>query len=175
MMCTFRRAEREDLESVMRLMREAKDSVPDTSWFEADGMETVTRHLEEEGFILLAECKAQDRDEGEETAAFLIVRFPGSADDNLGEYLHLEGEDMAKVAHLETAVVSEKFRGMHLQYRLFKKAEEMLNGSEYKYLMATVHPDNVYSLRNMEELGCEKAAEVLKYGGKRRLVMCKKL
>ena len=82
---------------------------------------------------------------------------------------------MAKVAHLETAVVSEKFRGIQLQYRLFQKAEEMLHGSEYRYLMATVHPDNVYSLRNMEKLGCKKAAEVLKYGGKPRLVMWKSL
>lgn len=175
MMCTFRRAEREDLESVMRLIREAKDSVPDTSWFEADGVETVTRHLEEEGFILLAECKLQDRKESKETAAFLMVRFPGSAEDNLGEYLGLEEKEMAKVAHLETAVVSEKFRGIQLQYRLFQKAEEMLYGSEYRYLMATVHPDNVYSLRNMEKLGCKKAAEVLKYGGKPRLVMWKSL
>ena len=41
--------------------------------------------------------------------------------------------------------------------------------------MATVHPENVYSLRNVERFGMKIAADVKKYGGKRRFVMWKNL
>lgn len=44
-----------------------------------------------------------------------------------------------------------------------------------RYLMATVHPDNIYSLHNMEKLGMKAVLETKKYGGKRRYVMSKTL
>ena len=41
--------------------------------------------------------------------------------------------------------------------------------------MATVHPDNIYSFRNMEKLGMKAVLETKKYGGQRRYVMSKTL
>lgn len=160
---------------MMRLMKEAYDSVPDPDWFAADEEDVVRRHIADEGFILLAECISEEKEQlpNAEAAGFLIVRLPGDAEDNLGRYLELSQQEQKTVAHLESAVVSSGFQGRKLQYRLFFEAEKALEGSQYKYLMATVHPDNIYSLTNMKKLGCEKVAEDIKYGGKPRLVMRK--
>lgn len=168
----FRRAEDADIPAVMRMMDAAVSGLPNPDWFAVDDEETVRRHVEKEGFILLAEHVCGN---SKEPAAFLIVRFPGKAEDNLGTYLELSEEDMSSVAHLETAVVAEAFRGRKLQYQLFLEAQKLLEGGPYKYLMATVHPENKYSLSNMEKLGCKKAVAAIKYGGKQRLVMWKEL
>ena len=41
--------------------------------------------------------------------------------------------------------------------------------------MATVHPDNIYSFRNMEKFGMKAVLETKKYGGQRRYVMSKNI
>lgn len=171
----FRMAGIEDVPVIDDMNRQAKAGVPDPDWFEAEDMEFMRRHISEEGFTILA----QPADDRTKTAAFLVVRFPGKAEDNLGEYLELSDEEMQKVAHLEIAVVSPEFRGNSLQYKLLAEAQRILehewNEREIRYLMATVHPENVYSLRNIERLGMKIAADVIKYGGKRRFVMWKNL
>ena len=55
------------------------------------------------------------------------------------------------------------------------EAEEIVKNKQMRYLMATVHPDNIYSFRNMEKLGMKAVLETKKYGGKRRYVMSKTL
>lgn len=171
----FRIAGAEDVPAIDKMIRQAKSGITDPDWFEAEDMEFVRRHISEEGFIILAQPEI-DRTN---TAALLIVRFPKREEDNLGEYLELSEEEMQKVAHLEIAVVSPEFRGNSLQYKLLVEAQLILkngwNELEIRYLMATVHPENVYSLRNVERFGMKIAADVKKYGGKRRFVMWKNL
>ena len=55
------------------------------------------------------------------------------------------------------------------------QAEEIVKNKQMRYLMATVHPDNIYSFRNMEKFGMKAVLETKKYGGKRRYVMSKTL
>ena len=45
-----------------------------------------------------------------QTAAIMIVRIPGMAEDNLGEYLKISKEEMKRVAHLEIAVVEPGYQ-----------------------------------------------------------------
>lgn len=167
----FRRAEEGDLPVIWELIREAKARVPSPDWFETEDAAFAGKHIAEEGFTILVES-------GEEHPAvvgLMMVRLPGGAADNLGTYLPLDEEEMGKVAHLEIAVVAPEAQGNALQYRLFCVAEEMLRERGYRYLMATVHPENRYSLVNMEKLGMKCVAEVKKYGGLRRFVMVKSL
>ena len=110
-----------------------------------------------------------------QTAAIMIVRIPGLAEDNLGEYLKISREEMKRVAHLEIAVVVPEYQGYGLQYELFCQSEAIVKNKQMRYLMATVHPDNIYSFRNMEKLGKKAVLETKKYGGKRRYVMSKTL
>ena len=110
-----------------------------------------------------------------QTAAIMIVRIPGMAEDNLGEYLKISRGEMKRVAHLEITVVEPGYQGYGLQYELFCRAEEIVKNKQMRYLMATVHPDNIYSFRNMEKLGMKTVLETKKYGGQRRYVMSKTL
>lgn len=44
-----------------------------------------------------------------------------------------------------------------------------------KYSYATVHPDNLASLKTLEKIGYKKYKEKLMYGGKIRYIMRKEL
>lgn len=177
---TFRKAEEKDVPIIWELIKEAKAGVPESDWFETEDIEYAEKHICEEGFTLLAECKSQDVHAGQkiDIAGLLMVRFPGNQEDNLGGYLNLTQEEMQTVAHLEIAVVSPKYQGNRLQYRLCCEAERILDEEwtkeEISHLMATVHPDNGYSLKNIEKLGMKVIAEDTMYDGKRRFVMWKK-
>ena len=151
----FRRANEEDLPEICRIVKLAGESVPVKEWFEAEDEEFLAKHIREEGFTLLAKKNGQ-------TAAIMIVRIPGLAEDNLGEYLKI-------------AVVVPEYQGYGLQYELFCQSEAIVKNKQMRYLMATVHPDNIYSFRNMEKLGMKAVLETKKYGGKRRYVMSKTL
>ena len=61
-----------------------------------------------------------------QTAAIMIVRIPGLAEDNLGEYLKISREEMKRVAHLEIAVVVPEYQGYGLQYELFCQSEAIV-------------------------------------------------
>ena len=176
MIFNFRMAEEKDVPKLYEMVRYAKKNVPDPDWFEAEDEGFLCRHIEKEGFTILALDDSKNNT-NETIAAFLTVRFPRSEEDNLGEYLDLTEEEMQAVAHLEIAVVDPKYQGNSLQYRLFLEAEKILKsgwkGNPMHYLMATVHPDNRFSLGNMERIGMKVAADVIKYGGKRRYVMWK--
>lgn len=176
----FRRAKESDLPVIMELAAEAKEKVPDPEWFEMDDMDFMKQHISEEGFTILAEYRGEGKNLESESvpqiAGIMLVRIPGEQEDNLGEYLNLTAEEMFQVAHLEIAVVSPKFQGNQLQYRMFCVVEKILSEQvprRFRYLMATVHPENRFSLNNMKKLGMEVAADVRKYGGKRRYVMWK--
>ena len=163
----FRRANEGDLPEICRMVKLAGEIVPVKEWFEAEDEGFLAKHICEEGFTLLAKKDGQ-------TAAIMIVRIPGMAEDNLGEYLKISREEMERVA-LEIAVVEPEYQGYGLQYELFCQAEEIVKNKQMWYLMATVHPDNIYSFRNMEKLGMKVILETKKYGGKRRYVMSKTL
>ena len=78
----FRRANEEDLPEICRIVKLAGESVPVKEWFEAEDEEFLAKHIREEGFTLLAKKNGQ-------IAAIMIVRIPGLAEDNLGEYLKI--------------------------------------------------------------------------------------
>lgn len=164
----FCRANEEDFPEICRMVQLAGKIVPVQEWFEAEDEAFLAKHICREGFTLLAKKDGK-------TVAIMIVRIPGMAEDNLGKYLKISKEEMKRVAHLEIAVVEPEYQGCGLQYDLFCQAEEIIKRKKMRYLMATVHPDNIYSLRNMEKLGMKAVLETKKYGGKQRYIMCKTL
>ena len=77
---------------------------------------------------------------------------------------------------MDSVVILSEFRGNGLQYKLIAKAEEVIaRETDYRILMATVHPENKYSLKNVLAHGYEVAAEALKYGGYPRYIMKKEI
>lgn len=156
-----------DVSQITDIMAEAYRQMEHPEWFCTDDMEFLERHVCEEGFILKAEVSG-------ELAGFLMIRYPGTAGDNLGCYLGLTDEEKALVAHMESAVVKAAYRGRGIQRKLMEKGGEILWERGYCYLMGTAHPDNRYSVNNFLALGYEIVAEDVKYGGLPRYVFCRR-
>ena len=103
-----------------------------------------------------------------------MVRFPKESKDNLGDYLELSQPQLMEVAHMESIAVLPEFQGRHIQKSLIEWAESYLK-NDYSYCMATVHPENVYSLNNFLSLGYKIVVTTKKYGGLPRHVLYKTL
>lgn len=158
----------EDLPIIMDIMHKALELVEDKSWYAVDGEEFVGKCIEGQGFTLKAMVDGN-------IAGFLTVRYPWKDDDNLGDYIGLSEEEKMYVAHMESAAVLPEYRGLRIQNQLMAKGFELLKETEYKYVMGTAHPDNIFSVNNFLKLGYEIVADVKKYGGLRRYVFSQKI
>lgn len=160
----IREAGLEDIEDIVRIMEAASEACANQDWFVADDVKMIEAHIEKEGKIFLA-CV-----DGEK-AGFFIVRFPGMAEDNLGKDIGITS--LNKVAHMESTAVLPKFRGRKLMRQLLGSAEEAAVQRGFRYLCATVHPDNTPSLHNFEKAGFQIVKRMKKYGGKERYIVYK--
>lgn len=156
-------AKLKDLPVIMDIMNKALELVEDKSWYAVDSEEFVRNCIENQGFTLKAIVE-------DNVAGFLTVRYPWKDDDNLGDYIGLSEDEKMFVAHMESAAVLPEYRGLRIQNQLMAKGLELLLETEYKYVMGTAHPDNVFSVNNFYKLGYEVVADVKKYGGLRRYV-----
>ena len=163
----MREASEQDLSKVMEMMQEVANDSEHKEWFMPSDEEFVKRHLQEEGFTILAESQ-----EGK-LAGFFIVVYPNEQE-NLGKYLDFTPEELKKVVVMDTAVVSANFRGFGLQRKMLEEAEKRIDAKTYEMAMCTVHPDNHYSLKNMEKYGYQVQKTVQCYGGRTRYVLMKK-
>ena len=155
-----------DVFGIKALMDKASEAA-ERGWYVTDDMEFIRRHIKKEGYTL--KYVIDDK-----VAAFLIVRSPELSQDNLGYYFENVCENKLKnIRHMESVVVDANYRGRGLHRKLLQKAESIEKTQKTTVLMATVHPDNVYSLRNFEREGYKCLLETEKYGGLRRKVMFK--
>ena len=169
----------EDCHEIYRLMADTAASVQKKDWFFPDSLEFIRTHIKDRGMILKACPVPSEADtsslRSDRLAAFLLIRFPGPTEDNLGTYLHLSEKELLKVAHMETVAVASGFTGNGLQRKLLIEGEKAAAAMGLRHFMATVHPENHYSLSNFQRLGYKKIAEALKYGGLRRWVLEKSI
>lgn len=161
----LRKAGRNDVAGIMRIMREAKEDTSHPDWFVADNEEYIKDHLQGKGFAIVAEAE-------EEIAGFFVVKKP-EPEENLGVYLNFSKEQCDRVWIMDTAAVAKKWRGHGLQTRMLLAAEEELKAFEPGYLMCTVHPKNRYSLNNMQKNGYKAMKKAYCYGGLERFILLK--
>jgi len=172
-MQNIRLATREDVKEIKKIMDKAMENLSDKDWYAPDDEAFLERHIDEEGYTLKYVIENENICR---IAGFLVVRHPKLAEDNLGRYLAGWDEELLMlVAHMESAAVLPKFRGQRIQQKLLAYAEEIEKKHGMKYLMGTVHPENVYSLRNLEREGYVCLLETKKYGGLRRKIVEKEL
>lgn len=162
----IRRATPDDVGGIMAVMEEAKHVSAHAQWFVADDEDFVRRHLKEEGFVIVAEA------ENGEIAGFFLVKEP-RPEENLGRYLDFDNTKLNQVAVMDSAAVGAKYRGNGLQGRMLLAAERELDTEKFKYLMCTIHPENRYSLHNMQSHGYEVKKTVQCYGGLPRHILVK--
>ncbi len=147
------------------------NGMEEKDWYMADNADYTSRMLttgQGTGY------KAVETESGAVAGVFLVT-FPGLSDENLGRDAGLPEEELPKVAHMDSAAVLPRYRGNALQFRLMQAAEADLRAAGFRYLMGTVHPDNVYSMNNVLKQGYRVIGEKQKHGGKRRAILFKDL
>lgn len=146
----IRKAYYEDLNEICKIMDEVENP-----WFYKDDREYVYNHIDKNGFILLAE--------EESILAYLMIHFV-DYDEDVG---------LCHIAYIDSVGVLSKARGKSLMKKLIIKAEHILRNQGYCYFMATVHPDNIYSLRVLESLSYCKIKAVFCYPDLKRFLLLK--
>jgi len=126
--------------------------------------------LEGEGYLF----KAIEEESGELAAAFILL-YPGLSEENLSYDLDFPEESLKKTAIADVAVTKEKYRGHSLQRRLMTEGEKTAFEEGYRYLLCTIHPDNMPSLKSALSLGYEIKKTTRKYGGLVRHILEKEL
>lgn len=164
----FRLAKIQDLAVIMKLMNETRDTIQPKEWFVEDTEDSVLHVLEGNGFVILAVSENADH-----IAGFFMVTFPGVSPKNLGNYMNFSDQDLLLSAHMESAAVYPAYRGHHLQAQMAAAAEDLLLKTPYRYLFATVHPDNRYSMENMLNRGFKVIKKAKIYGGLDRAILYK--
>lgn len=151
-MYKIRLATHNDIFKIQNIMLLAHDYVAKESWYYIDdtqSTEWLNNHIEDKGFTLVIE-------DDTEIIGFLVVHFPKADKDNLGLHLYHTNSELYKVAHMETTAVLPYHKGHQLMQKMLLKAEDVLNSDypgEFRHLMATVHPDNMPSLKSFEKVG----------------------
>lgn len=130
------------------IMSLASSLLDDKGWYCTDTEDYILEHIADRHKGIVFKAAHQGR-----IGAFFIIHYPGGGDDNLGHYVHLEKEELQKVAYMDSLAVLPDFRGKGLQYELMKHGEDYLASTPYCHLMGTVHPDNLYSLNNFSQTG----------------------
>lgn len=169
-MFTINYATNDDIVLIMSIMDSCIPLLPNPDWFVGDSEEFFYRHISQSGFIL----KAVSNRTGE-IAAFFTIRYPGMDPDNCGYDLDFTESELMHTAHMETCVVHPDYRGNHLEAVLMAQAIEIIKETDYSYLLGTVHPDNIPSVKSFLQNNFEIRKTLKKYGGKLRHIMYREL
>lgn len=78
--------------------------------------------------------------------------------------------DKGKIAICESIAVKPEYRGNGLQYKFIEIIEELAKEKGYKYIIGTVHPDNIYSCNNFKRQNYEFLDKIEVYYGWRYIV-----
>lgn len=164
------RVGRERLREAYEIVNKVDQGMNVPEWFVAEPYEEFDFWMKKErGLLYLAV------DEDENVGAMFFVILPGLHPDNLGYDLNMEEEQLKLCAMMDTAAVLPEFRGHHLQYEMMQHAEADLREMGYKYLLCTVHPENVFSRSNVMKQGYQKMLTKEKYGGFLRDIWMKQI
>lgn len=169
--------------AVSALIRQVWEELPDKDWFAIDepgylshilGLQST---LVFEARTLTSELTNEPLDEPtDELAAVCVLVEPETEEESLAPYAEIPRCEWHRVMHVDIAATLPAYRGHSLQSRLMDYAACFLRiRKDTKFLMATVHPNNVPSRRSMEKLGYTCVAQTTLYGGLPRCVSCKRL
>lgn len=151
----------EDKAPVYNLIREVWQEIPIKEWFAVDDDSYLDTVLKDKHTWIIEAVEANS----DLLVAVFVLVFPESGTDNLGMDIELDEKEQCKVVHMDIAATISQFRGYGLQHRMMDYAEQLLKTVGAKYLMCTIHPENVFSRRNVEKLGYKCVKTGLKYGG----------
>lgn len=160
---TLRLAKAEDVPAIMEIMHRAHEAMADPSAYITDSAEYVSHYVEQDGFVLLAV-------DGEKLVGFFMAAAPGLRENNLGCYLGFTSEELKGTLMMDSAAVLPGYQGLGIMGMMFARAVEK-GTAAYPYLVGTVAPENIPSLRNFEKNGFTLRKTITKPGGQVRCLM----
>lgn len=164
----IKKADIEDLEDIMDIMADCRNTLKNKEWFVADDEIYVRNHLEKNGFAVIA------RTDTEKAAGFFLIKYIDQ-EDELTCALGYDQKKIGKTAVMDSACVRQEYRGYSLQRKMQKAAERMLDKNQYHFLICTIHPDNLASLKSMQKNGFHIRKKIECYGGYTRYILEKEL
>lgn len=162
----IRYLEKEDLPAIMQLQ-----SIVIEDLIDKDRLEP----LSEEEFlsILNGDNLMIGVFDGDVLIGFRAFMIPEKDDEGLGSDIGLTEKDYDQIVYSEISNVHPEYRGNGLQSFMGKQWIESLDKNQFRYILATVAPFNIASLKDKFALGMKIYRMKDKYGGKLRYVFCK--
>lgn len=166
---TIRKASVDEAEAMHRVMCRAAEALRDKTLYVCDDLDYVKHYIQADGFGVVA-CN-----EEQAIVGIFLCRFPGREENNLGRDIHLAETELDQVVHMESAAVLPEYSGNHLMERMTGYAQELIDRGKYRYLLATVSPDNPASFKTLEKCDFQAVMTKEKYGGLMRRIYKKEL
>ena len=107
---------------------------------------------------------------GDDFVGFFELTCPDDPHELEEEYnisKFLSNADISNMGVAESVVVMPKYRGNHLQAKMFKRMEEIAKDRGITSLIGTVHPENIYSCNNFDIAGYNTVTLFEAHGGPR--------
>lgn len=159
-----------DIDEIIKLKKDIWDNLENKEWYVIDGtnQDFLKKQLENDGLIL----KSINNDK---IVGFLIISNSLKKDNSLIQKIHLENE-VKMCIELSNGAVDIKYRGNNLYTEMAQKAEKIImNRYNKKYILATVHPDNIASWKSLLNIGYKIICESKMYGNLERYILLKRL
>lgn len=160
----IRKAEMNDVNRIERIQQRALEILVNPEELDSVPIDELTEDIRQ-GWMAVAQIDGV-------IGAFRTMHLP--VEDYLGPYAGINDAKAAGLIYSDITIVDPDFRGMSLQRKLgewlFKEVAPY-----YNVIMATVHPDNIPSLKDKFHLGMHIIAIDKLYGGKLRFIFMKNL
>ena len=170
-MIKFVRLKADDTSEVVSVLQTVRDQMENKEWYVIDNYDYYFHYLQDGHGV---GYKAVDMDTDKTLGLFVAV-ITDKKELHLGYDCGLDEDQIKKEAIMDTVAVLPEARGQNLQFLLMHAVEEKLREMGYRYLTATVHPDNPYSLRNALKRNYKIMTTKEKYGGYLRHILLKNL
>lgn len=164
----IRKAELDDVEEIYNLLVGVHEKIENKSWY------TYTKKIERYNLFVSDGYSVVVCHNGKIVGVCLtyILRDDGTEFYQIVKDYYKNVDDIIEVINY---AVLEEYRGLGLQNKMVSKVEELLRNTKYKKFVATVHPDNKYSLNNMLKNGYKIVMQTKLYGGLDRCIIVKNI
>lgn len=159
-----------DIDAIVKLKKDIWNKLENKEWYVIEGTNRgfLKKELENNGLIL----KVVNNDQ---IVGFLIICNSLKKDSSIIKKLHFENK-VNMCIELSNGAVDIKYRGNNLYIKMAKKAEEIiLNRYNKKYILATVHPNNMASLKSLLKIGYKIVCKSKMYDNLDRYILLKDL
>lgn len=159
-----------DIDEIIKLKKDIWDKMKHKEWYVIDGTnkDFLENQLNNKGLILKAISNNK-------IIGFLIVENNIKKERNIIKYAHLENES-DKCIELANVAIAHEYRGNNLFTLMVKKAEKIMSEKyNIKYVLSTIHPDNVASMKSLLNIGYKVVCKTKMYGNKDRCILLKEV